>query len=113
MLLGIILAILSVIVLVRRSGNRSPYVWSLLAACTFTLSNLLEVPHWVMWYDDDINYEIYLNLDAASSIFYWWTVTFLFAAALFVLRNRRNAAMATNGTVFTQATCNPAATGNL
>ena len=96
-MLGIILAILSVIVLVRRPGNRGPYVWLLLAACTFALCNLLDVPRWVMWYDDDVNYKTYSSMGAASSIFYWWTITFLFAAALFVLRNRRNAAMAANG----------------
>ena len=96
-MLGIILAILSVIVLVRRPGNRGPYVWLLLAACTFALSNLLDIPRWVMWYDDDMNYEIYTNIGTAASIFYWWNITFLFAAALFVLRNRRNAAMAANG----------------
>ena len=97
-MLGIILAVLAVIVLVRRPGSRGPYACFLLAACTFTLFNLLDVPRWVMRYKDDVNYETYTNMTAASSTLYWWTTAFLSAAAFFVLRNRQNAAMAVNGT---------------
>ena len=36
-------------------------------------------------------------MNAASAVFFWWTDAFLFAAALFVLWNRRNAAALASG----------------
>jgi len=98
--LGIILSNQALTVVQRRRCVRlRVYNWVMFAAFTFTIFNLVDIPRFIVWYNDNRpNAKFFASLNAVWQTLYWWTDALLFAAALFILKQRRDAVATGKGT---------------